>query len=164
MTEFVSVSDLGGNTEQVNINDLQWRPSAYGIVIKDKKILLSPQFKGYDLPGGGVELGEDPSDAVIREVKEETGLDVADPRIIEVKSNFFKLPGSGKNVHSLLMYFACDFVGGTISTDGFDDYEKEYARAAEWVELARLWDLPRRNVASSIDWRPIVDAAVRLGQ
>ncbi|MEM2108088.1 MAG: NUDIX hydrolase [Candidatus Bathyarchaeia archaeon] len=59
------------------------------IIINDGKILLekrkSAPAKGkWSVPGGLVELGENIKQAVIREVKEETGLDVASPRLVDV--------------------------------------------------------------------------------
>ena len=51
------------------------------------KILLQNRvkkdWKGYTLPGGHVESGESFVDAVKREMKEETGLDIINPRLAE---------------------------------------------------------------------------------
>ena len=61
-----------------------------GAIILDRdKILLekrknSPGKGKWAVPGGLVELGENVEDAVIREVKEETGLEVYDPRLVDV--------------------------------------------------------------------------------
>lgn len=53
------------------------------------KILLQNRAKkdwqGYVLPGGHVEPGESFVDAVIREMKEETGLTILEPRLVGVK-------------------------------------------------------------------------------
>ena len=53
------------------------------------RLLLQNRIKkdwhGYALPGGHVERGESFVDAVIREMKEETGLEITNPRLVGVK-------------------------------------------------------------------------------
>lgn len=157
----VTCVDIYGKQSKVVASSLAWRPGAYAIVIKDGKLLVSPQFNGYDLPGDGVELGETPEEAVIREAKEETGIDVEKPVIVAVASSFFSPykpePGEATALQSVMLYYVCTFKGGALSTDGFDKYEKEYARMPEWLPLDKLNEI---NVASSVDWRVYVQRVV----
>jgi len=62
------------------------------VIIKEKKIALikrgnEPSKGKWTIPGGLVELSESPEQAVIRETKEEAGLDVENPSLIDVVSN-----------------------------------------------------------------------------
>ena len=56
------------------------RVAAYGLVLRDNRILLTRLARRisagerWHLPGGGVDHGEDPRDALVREIREETGL------------------------------------------------------------------------------------------
>ena len=55
---------------------------------KDKILLqnrIKQDWKGYTLPGGHVEKGESIVEAVIREMKEETGLTIHDPKLCGIK-------------------------------------------------------------------------------
>ena len=59
------------------------------VILEGDKILLEkrknmPSKGKWSVPGGLVELGESVENAVIREVKEETGLDVYEPRLVDV--------------------------------------------------------------------------------
>jgi ADP-ribose pyrophosphatase YjhB (NUDIX family) len=62
------------------------------VIIKEGKIALikrgnEPSRGKWTIPGGLVELGESPDKAVVRETKEETGLDVDNPSLMDVVSN-----------------------------------------------------------------------------
>jgi len=62
------------------------------VIVHEGKIVLEkrgnePSKGKWSIPGGLVELGESPEQAVIREVKEETCLDVENPSLIDVVSN-----------------------------------------------------------------------------
>lgn len=144
----VKCEDIEGNKYQVSTSDLTFRPAVYGIIIKDRKILLSKQWDGYDFPGGGIELGEDIQDALVREVKEETGMDVKPSKILYCSNSFFKLPFKGNFVHSIHMFYLCDITGGELSTKFFDENEVKYADKPEWVDLDKF---PSVKIYSSVD-------------
>lgn len=64
---------------------------SYGLIIKDKKILLINKVGGpydgkLDLPGGTIEFYETPKEALIRELKEEVGINVIDYSLLDVNS------------------------------------------------------------------------------
>ncbi|MFC1429780.1 NUDIX hydrolase [Streptacidiphilus sp. N1-3] len=70
---------------------MSFRLAAYAVCIEDGRVLLarhvSPKGESnWTLPGGRVEHGEDPFDAVIREVAEETGCDSVVERLLGVDS------------------------------------------------------------------------------
>lgn len=71
------------------------RTGAYGICITNGTILVIHKAKGpykgrYDLPGGGVEFGESPAEAVVREFLEETGTTVVVKEIVGAFSRVSK--------------------------------------------------------------------------
>ena len=161
--ETVVCSDIYGINHAVPTSDLQWRPAAYAIVVKNASILLLRQNGGrYDLPGGGVKLGEDPQNAALRELKEETGINASNPSIVGAESSLFRASHSdNKFYHSILMYFGCTYVGGKISTRGLDANEKLYVEGAEWVKMSALDTI---KVSSTVDFRPYVRKATTKPQ
>lgn len=66
------------------------RVAAYAVVERRGKILLTHwrrgHLHGWTLPGGGIDPGEDPRDAVVREVFEETGLEARVGKLLGVDS------------------------------------------------------------------------------
>lgn len=87
--KIISCRDIDGNIFEVPASELKFRPSVYGIIIQDNKVLLSKQWDGYDFPGGGIELGETIEEALKREVWEETGLKVEKGQFVACEESFF---------------------------------------------------------------------------
>ncbi len=70
---------------------MSFRLAAYAVCVEGGRVLLARYLprvgaSSWTLPGGGVEEGEDPFDAVIREVAEETGCDAVVERLLGVDS------------------------------------------------------------------------------
>ncbi len=66
---------------------MSFRLAAYAVCVEDGRVLLAHHVsKSWTLPGGRVEHAEDPFDAVIREVAEETGYDGVVERLLGVDS------------------------------------------------------------------------------
>lgn len=150
MDKKIKCRTIDGKTIEVNTSELSFRPSVYGVIIKDEKVLLSPQFgDGYDIPGGGMDLGELLTDTLVREVREETGVTIKPLRVLLVQDDFFFHPYKKKPFQTPLIYFLCDVVGGEISDANFDEHEKIYAKKAEWVPIEKVASLKFYNPIDS---------------
>lgn len=113
---------------------------AVGAVILDGDRVLLVQrgqepLKGeWSLPGGAVELGETLEEALVREVREETSLDVAVGPVVEVFDSIRRDPAGRAEYHYIIIDYACRVRGGTptAAMQGSD------AADARWVPLAEL--------------------------
>jgi ADP-ribose pyrophosphatase YjhB (NUDIX family) len=107
-----------------------------GVVIEDGRILLLDQDAGagrsWSLPGGKLEDGETLAGALVREMKEETGLDVEPGRLLYVCDH---LPAGV--VH---MTFEARRTGGTVG-DIVAGADTTPIRGVEFVPLAKLPEL-----------------------
>ena len=68
-------------------------------------LLVRVATRGWEMPGGQVELGEDPADALVREIEEETGIGVEVERLRGVYSKL-------SEPEMLLLLFSCRYLGG----------------------------------------------------
>ncbi|WP_162850863.1 NUDIX domain-containing protein [Amnibacterium kyonggiense] len=113
-----------------------WPVSAKAVIVRDGAVLLGRNDRGeWELPGGRVEAEEEPADAVVREVAEETGLRVAvtaplGVRLLEV------LPGRSV----LIAAYAC-----AIAEDRELVVSSEH-EALQWHAIADLEGLPLPQV------------------
>lgn len=75
----------------------------------------------WEIPGGKVEWEENPAQAVIRETKEETGLDVEVVKMWpEVIVNYWTNKDSGEEIKCTLLSYECKIVGGELYEEPID--------------------------------------------
>jgi len=90
------------------------------------------------LPAGAIDLGESPSEAVVREVFEETGLQVKPVQIAGVfgGGNFRYIYLNGDAVEYFIVVFECEIIGGELFARDGEVSAFQYFSAAEIPELA----------------------------
>jgi ADP-ribose pyrophosphatase YjhB (NUDIX family) len=126
------------------------RNAAYALAVTDGAVLLARVAPGYPsegswtLPGGGMEFGESPEDALHRELAEETGLSGAIVGIIGVHSFVRGPTRSDKNsFQAIRMVYRVDCAGEPLAeSDGSTD-------CAAWILLDDLVD---HHVLELVTW------------
>lgn len=120
----------------------QIRIAAYGVLIRDTKLLLcrlaphvSKSAGQWTLPGGGIDFGESPEEAVVREFREETGLVVEAGSLLAVDSVCDEV--AGREHHRIRILYQAHYVEGELSfeQDGTTDL-------CEWFTESQIESLP----------------------
>ncbi len=111
---------------------IQYPEPTVGAIIfnPDGKVLLCRSRKWddkYVFPGGHIELGEKMEDALLREVKEETGLDVFDVQLISVQEAVYSDTFETKK-HFIFIDFIC-------KTHSYEVILNDEAQEFKWVNL-----------------------------
>ena len=132
------------------------RAGAYAVLAHDGRILLTrlSSTKVWTLPGGGIDHGEDPVDAVRREVHEETGLPLTGARLLDVDSVHFTghaPDGRLEDFHAVRLLFTgavpLDVEPRVVEVGGSSD-------AAAWRPIAELDERERRRLAVALSHVP----------
>lgn len=99
----------------------------------DGKLLLCKSDKWnnqYVIPGGHIELGEKMEEALRREIREETGLEVYDITLISLKESVFS-----DTFHEKKNFIFIDF---TCKTDSYEVILNDEAQEYRWIKLSDI--------------------------
>jgi ADP-ribose pyrophosphatase YjhB (NUDIX family) len=128
------------------------------VVIRDNKILLARERSdgGFSLPGGFADINNSPSEVAVKEVREETGLEVRTSRLLAVidtdRHNFPPL-----EYHYYKIVFLCDLIGGELCDSnetteaGFFDFDI-LPRLSEKRNTRQLLELIRSQLDTSLTY------------
>ena len=140
----------------MHFTDYDTRLAAYAVIVDEQQRILLALWNEVDppkwtMPGGGVELAESVEEAVVRELREETGYEVRVGRLLGVHSHVFPPRARGtrrRPLKSVRVVFAASIIGGELTpeVDGTTD-------EARWFALDDVVGLDRV---------PIVDIAVQM--
>lgn len=119
---------------------MKTRNCAVAVIEKDGKILLGQKVKDrgpypntWLIPGGGVEEGESVEEAITREIREETGLEVKNLEKIAVNEDD-EPDKNGEMTHYVFHVFKAEPVGEHVITEEFP--------TIEWVDIKNLGNIP----------------------
>ena len=106
------------------------------LIYRGREVLLIERMNephGYAIPGGFVDLGESVEDTAVRELREETGIDVskADISLVGVYSE----PSRDVRGHTVSVIYSCDITGREVEAEGRDD-----ALSAKFFDIDNLPD------------------------
>ncbi|WP_150460495.1 NUDIX hydrolase [Nesterenkonia ebinurensis] len=136
------------------------RIAAYAVITDDAGRMLLPHWHlkefgaGWTLPGGGIDPGEDPADAVVREVFEESGYHVQIDELLGIDNLVIpgerRAPASGREgvpLQNLRTIYLAHITGGelTVETDGSTDDVAWFTQSEiDSLDRVSLVDVARR--------------------
>ena len=134
----IECDTLFNKKKLVPAEKLEIRPAVYAIIIHQNKIVLmkTKSTGKYFFPGGAIEKGEMMIDALLREVKEETGLKIKAQDFFYFKETFFYYDPDDRAFQNYSFFYICEPLNFSLVKDeAVDDMESEKPR---WVVLGDL--------------------------
>lgn len=141
------------------------RNSARSIIIRDRKIAMvhSLKFGFYKFPGGGIEGGEAPVDAMIRETREEAGLAVL-PDTVKEYGYVHRIQRSDQDETECFIqdnyYYLCQAEEQPMAQQ-LDAYEADEGYTLEFVSPALAIQQNRRRTRGPYD-QTMLDREARV--
>ena len=114
-----------------------------GVLIENDKLLVQKEINNdvYAIPGGHVSFGETSEDTLVREFKEEAGMNVLVNRLIWVEENFWKW--GKKDAHNITFYYLVSLIGtADFSNKPMKDNSNVFLRWVTFDELKELTIYP----------------------
>lgn len=120
---------------------------AYALIIEDNSILLikkngGPYHGKLDLPGGTIEFGERPEEALKRELLEEVGIEIKEYNLFDAESIFFDWDYKEKNiqlkVHHIGIYYKVNKYINDVKSDIEIDEQNDDSLGALFVPIKEL--------------------------
>jgi 8-oxo-dGTP pyrophosphatase MutT (NUDIX family) len=123
----------------------QVRVGAYVVCVRDGAALLTrfTRSRRWTLPGGGIDHGEHPDAAAVREVAEETGYRIQLGKLVGVHSALWDSQHNDEpiDVHALFLLYTGEVVGGALRNEvhGSTDH-------AAWIPLDDIAGLDHTSI------------------
>lgn len=118
---------------------------AYGLILKDNKILLIKKANGpykdkLDLPGGTIEFSERPNETLIRELKEEVGIDVTNFSLFDSDSVLIEWEHKGElqQIHHIGIFYKIEKYKNEIINNMDINEINDDSLGAEFYEINSL--------------------------
>ena len=132
----------------MNRENTNWQQSVTGVVIREGKVLLARHTYGAGkgrliVPGGYVEQGDTPQDAVRREIWEETGVRAEPGPVIGIRFN----------MNDWYVAFAAEYVEGQAHSDGDENSEVVWMDTEEALARDDVPDLTKKLIACAVSGR-----------